>query len=104
MRPVLPMVASMKSSRLRQVFEPPPSQMQPRCTGSLGVASTVVQVAPRSYVVATYRCQTPVNRDDWSSPLVVVPRNAYVARSPSPATSAGNCTLLIPSEAPTFVM
>src|SRR5438552_16628541 len=91
----------MKSSRLRHWFEPPPIQMQPRWTGSLGVASTVDQVVPPSYVVATYRCQTPANDADWSSPAVVVPRKANAARSSSPATTAGNWAFLIPSAAPT---
>ena len=47
-RPCLSTDMSLKSSMLRQGFEPPPFQMQPTCTGSLGVASTVVQVRPPS--------------------------------------------------------
>src|SRR5439155_15286650 len=42
---------SLKSSRLRAEQLPPsvpPAEMQPRCTGSVGVASTVVHVAPPS--------------------------------------------------------
>ncbi len=49
----------MKSRRLRsspQVV--PPVQIEPRWTGSRGVASLVTQVRPPSYVVVTYRCQT----------------------------------------------
>ena len=58
---------SMKSSRLRlllsQTAASPavarcePHQMQPRCAGSSGVRSVVVQVAPPSYVMETYMCQ-----------------------------------------------
>src|SRR5215211_2776356 len=95
------MVASIKSSRLRQTFAPPPCQIQPRCTASLGVASTVVQLAPPSYVVATYRCHTPANAEPCSPPVVVVPRNATAARPPSPATAAGNAVLLMLNTAPT---
>src|ERR1700674_594098 len=91
----------MKSSKFRQMFAPPPSQMHPRCTGSLGVASTVDQVAPPSNVVATYRCQMPVNFGPVNPPDVGVPRKANAARSLSPATTAGKTTLLIPNAAPT---
>src|SRR5215216_8055247 len=102
MRPCASTLMSLKSRRLRHWFEPPASQMQPRCTGSVGVASTVVHVTPPSSVVAIYRCQTPANDDAWSSPPVVVPRNANAARLSSPAIISGNCTLLMPNAAPTF--
>src|SRR3954452_15641622 len=92
---------SLKSSRFRQLLEPPCSQMQPRCTGSVGVASTVVQVTPPSYVYATYRCQAPGKVGAWSSPAVVVPRNAKAARLSSPAYTSGNWMFLMPSCAPT---
>src|SRR5207244_8232914 len=39
--PVFSTVMSLKSSRLRQSLLPPAFQMQPRCTGSGGVASIV---------------------------------------------------------------
>src|SRR6185437_4242436 len=52
-RPCWSTVASMKSSRLRSLPQVVPArQMEPRCTGSLGVASTSVQVAPPSKVWA----------------------------------------------------
>src|SRR5437764_15022607 len=47
-RPCLSTDASLKSSRLRHAFEPPPFQMQPRWIGLPGVASTVDQVLPPS--------------------------------------------------------
>ena len=52
-RPCESMCMSLKSSRFLHGFDPPPVQMQPSCTGSPGVVSTVVQVFPLSYVVAT---------------------------------------------------
>src|SRR3954468_19305802 len=109
--PVLSSVMSLKSSRLRQGLLPPEFQMQPRCTGSLGVASTVVQVLPRSYVVATYMCHSPPVKV-WPSellpndaacvePRVGVPRNAKAARLPSPAMTSENSVFLIPKGMPT---
>src|SRR5882672_6946978 len=56
MRPVLSIVMSMKSSRLRSAHEPPsvPARlMQPPCTLNEGVASYDVQLPPPSYVTAT---------------------------------------------------
>src|SRR3954449_7032608 len=111
--PCLVIVMSLKSSRLRHGTEPPLFQMQPRCTGSLGLALTVVQCAPRSYVVATYMCQVaPTNLvpalflpNDvaWVDPRVVVPRKANAARSPSPATTSENSVWRIPKLPPASV-
>src|SRR5947208_11798938 len=95
-RPCLSIDASLKSSRLRQAFDPPPFQIQPRWIGLPGVALTVVQVLPPSYVYATYRDQTPGNAAAWSSPALVVPRNANAARSSSPATTSANFVFWIP--------
>src|SRR3954452_18442568 len=96
--PCLVTVMSLKSSRLRQETEPPLFQMHPRCTGSFGVALTVVQWAPRSEVVATYMCHTaPTNfvpvvflpKDSACvDPRLVVPRKANAARLPSPAMTS----------------
>src|SRR5437868_6139973 len=58
-RPRLSIVASKKSSKLRQVLSP---QIGPRCTGSPGVTFCVVQVCPPSKVVATNRYQSPSNK------------------------------------------
>ena len=79
-RPSRSIVASKKSSMLRQL---PPPQMGPRWMGSPGVTFCVVHVAPPSNVVAMNRYQTPVNAFGsllpppvWSSPgpsAVVVP-------------------------------
>src|SRR5437868_10089026 len=63
-RPMRSVVMSLKSSRLRHALLPPPFQMQPRCTGSEGVTSVVVQFFPPSYVIDTYMCQTPLNAED----------------------------------------
>src|SRR5438270_11649129 len=60
-RPNLSTLAPMKSRRFRQMFAPPLFQTQPRCIGSFGVASVVLQCAPPSKVLATQRCQTPLN-------------------------------------------
>src|SRR5438128_12115895 len=87
-RPCASIVASIKSSKLRHGLVPPPSQMQPRCTGSF-VALTVVQVLPPSYVCATYKSQTPLKLASWNGPAAEVPWNANAARSGSPATTAG---------------
>src|SRR6476469_11175584 len=102
---------SCKSSRFRQGLLPPAFQMQPRCTGSFGVASTVVQVRPRSYVVATYICHSaPVkvepslllpNDAACVDPRVGVPRKANAARSPSPAMTSENSVLWMPKGIPT---
>src|SRR5213080_3910544 len=100
MWPVLSICASMKSSRLRHVFEPPASQMQPFCTGSLPVTSVVCHVVPPSYVVTTYRCQTPAKLLLWSSPAVDVPRKAHAAWPASPATAVGNWMFFAPTRAP----
>src|SRR6266850_655588 len=81
---------SLKSSRFRHGLLPPEFQMQPRCTGSAGVASTVVQVLPPLYVNATYKCQTPRKSADCVSPTVGVPRNAKAARLSSPAMTSAN--------------
>src|SRR3954467_7836261 len=101
---------SLKSSRLRHGTEPPLFQMQPRCTGSFGTTFTVDQCAPRSYVVATYRCQVPPvnflpvesfpNVSDCVEPRVGVPRNANAARSPSPAMTSANSVLRTPAGPP----
>ena len=93
--------ASLKSSRLRHAFEPPPFQMQPRWMGLPGVAFTVVHVWPPSYVYATYRYQTPGKAFAWSSPALAVPRNANAARSSSPATTSANFVFWMPYEVPT---
>src|SRR5215212_8436556 len=61
-RPCASTSAPLKSSRLRvPLSQPlnPPAQIVPRCTGSFGVALTVVHVCPPSNVSATYRYQTP---------------------------------------------
>src|SRR5215813_143724 len=47
-RPNSSTVMSLKSSRLRHGLLPPWFHMQPRCTGSEGVASEVVHVRPPS--------------------------------------------------------
>src|SRR5436305_10665176 len=100
-RPCLSIDASLKSSRLRHAFEPPPFQMQPRWIGLPGVASTVVHVFPPSYVYATYSDHTPGKAAAWSSPALVVPRKAKAARSSSPATTSANFTFWIPYDVPT---
>src|SRR5919201_5034983 len=100
-RPCLSTDASLKSSRFRHGFEPPPFQMQPRWTGSPGVALTVVQVLPPSNVYATNTYQTPGNAAAWSLPALDVPRNANAARSSSPATTSGNFVFWIPYDVPT---
>src|SRR6266480_4418244 len=81
-RPRLSIVASKKSSRLRQVLSP---QIGPRCTGSLGVTFCVVQVCPPSNVVATKRYQLPSNKVGslfdppvWSSCGVQLEQSAVV--------------------------
>src|SRR4051812_11794888 len=99
-RPDLSMVASLKSSRLRQALEPPPFQMQPRWTGLLGAPLYVFQCLPPSYVSATYRNQVPQKASAWSSPALSVPRKAYAARSSSPATTSGNFEFWMPKVTP----
>src|ERR1700716_700016 len=99
-RPVLSTVMSLKSSRLREGWLPPPFHMQPRCTGSEDVVSTVVQVRPVLYVKATYRCQTPRKSADCVSPVVCVPRNAKAARLSSPAITSANSAFCIPKGVP----
>src|SRR3954454_22968207 len=104
------MVMSLKSSRLRQGTEPPEFQTQPRWTGSFGKALTVDQCAPRSYVVATYRCHAPLvnflpvgslsKLSDCVEPRTALPRNAKAARSPSPAMTSANSVLRTPAGPP----
>src|SRR6266446_7155945 len=72
-RPCLSTVASKKSSRFRQMSAPPCIQKQPRCSGSFGVASVVVQCNPPSNVLATYKCQIPLKLFADSSPDIVEP-------------------------------
>src|SRR3954451_11715209 len=100
----------MKSRRFRvplsQPLKPPP-QIVPFCTGSFGVASTVVHVLPPSYVVATYRCQIPGQLGlSPNAPADVsgVPRYAKAARSGSPATTAGNADCAVANGTPTSRM
>src|SRR6266516_1275838 len=67
------------------------------------VARRRVDGRPRgAAVVRGCDVQVPCTRETeaWSSPPVVEPRNANAARLSSPATIAGNWTLLIPSAAP----
>src|SRR5258707_10140261 len=91
---------SLKSSRFRHGLLPPEFQMQPRCTGSAGVAPTVVQVLPPLYVNATYKCQTPRKSADCVSPTVGVPRNAKAARLSSPAMTSANSAFWTPNAVP----
>src|SRR5438874_1750099 len=79
-RPSRSTVMSLKSSRLRWLqmsarsdggIVVPCRSMQPRCTTSFGVVSTVVHVFPPSYVVEMYRCHggSLGNALAWSSPM-----------------------------------
>ena len=79
----------------------PARQMPPApCTGSFGVALTVVHVLPPSYVVAMNRYQRPVKLGDCQSPDVSVPRKPQEARPESPATASGKTACTTPTEAP----
>src|SRR5688572_32022631 len=93
-RPSLSTVKSLKSSRLRvpsgQVV--PLVQTTPRWTGSFGVALTVTQLSPPSYVVAMNPNHAPGKDLSVARPFapgVVEPRKKYAARSLSPAITAG---------------
>ena len=99
-RPSRSIVASLKSSRLREISAPPLSQIGPRCTGSFGVALTVVHVLPPSYVVAMNRYQRPSKDEELKLPDLSVPRKPHDARPGSPATASGKTAWTEPTDAP----
>ena len=104
---MLSVVRSLKSSRLRwsslprELGQLAANSMQPRWTGAFGVAAVVVHVFPPLYVTATYTSHVPTKLFSWSSPGVVLPRNAKAARLSSPATTVGISVLAMWNAVPT---
>ena len=97
------MVTSLKSSRLRLLpVQPRPLRQMPPapCTGSFGVALTVVHVLPPSYVVAMNRYHLPVKVEELKLPDLSVPRKPHAARPGSPATASGKTAWTTPTEEP----